>query len=444
MSDRTVAETVLAGVPERGNAELLDLRKRYLNPTLSVSYREPLKIVRGAGAWLYDQHGEAYLDMVNNVCHVGHCHPRVVAAGQAQMARLNTNTRYLHDNIVEYAMRLVATLPAPLSVVFLTNSGTEANDLALRLARAHTGKRGALVLDHAYHGHSPSMVELSPYKFNGKGGEGQVVHVGVVDMPDVYQGAFRDPSIAGRQYADLLPAEIAGLRERGFEPAVFYCESLLGCGGQIVLPDGYLREAYATVRAAGGVCLADEVQVGFGRAGDHFWAFERQGVAPDILTVGKPIGNGHPIGAVVTTPEIAASFVTGMEYFNTFGGNPVSCAIALAVLDVIHEEGLQENARVVGGLLMDGLRELQHRHECIGDVRGCGLFIGAELVSDPVARTPDRVKARQVVEAMKARHVLLSTEGPADNVLKIKPPVVFGRRDAGEFLEKLDAVLGGR
>jgi 4-aminobutyrate aminotransferase-like enzyme len=441
MSDRAIAETILAGVPARGNAELLELRRRHLNPTLSVSYREPLKIVRGEGVWLYDQHGEAYLDMVNNVCHVGHCHPRVVAAGQAQMALLNTNTRYLHDNIVEYAMRLVATLPAPLSVVFLTNSGTEANDLALRLARTHTKKRGVLVLDHAYHGHSPSMVELSPYKFNGKGGEGQAAHVGVAGMPDLYRGAFRDPATAVRQYVDLLPAQIAGLRKRGFEPAVFYCESLLGCGGQIVLPDGYLREAYATVRAAGGVCLADEVQVGFGRAGEHFWAFERQGVVPDIVTMGKPIGNGHPIGAVVTTPEIAASFVNGMEYFNTFGGNPVSCAIALAVLEVIHEECLQESAHAVGRLLLDGLRELQRRCAWIGDVRGCGLFIGAELVSDTSERTPDRAKARQVVEAMKARRVLLSTDGPDDNVLKIKPPLVFSRRDAAEFLEKLDVAL---
>lgn len=443
MSDRHVAESVLAGVPVRDNAALLELRRRHLNPTLSVSYQEPLKIVRGQGAWLYDQRGEAYLDMVNNVCHVGHCHPRVVAAGQAQMAKLNTNTRYLHDNLVEYALRLTATLPAPLSVVFLTNSGTEANDLALRLARAHTRAKGVLVLDHAYHGHSPSMVELSPYKFNGRGGEGQAPHVGVVAMPDVYRGEFRDAATAGRQYAGLLPAQIAGLRERGFEPAVFYCESLLGCGGQIVLPDGYLREAYAAVRGAGGVCLADEVQVGFGRAGEHFWAFERQGVVPDIVSLGKPIGNGHPIGAVVTTPAIAASFETGMEYFNTFGGNPVSCAIALAVLEVIADEGLQENARVVGGLLLDGLRELQRRHACIGDVRGCGLFIGAELVSDRAARTPDAALADRVVEAMKARHVLLSTEGPGHDVLKIKPPIVFSRRDAAEFLEKLDAVLGG-
>jgi 4-aminobutyrate aminotransferase-like enzyme len=430
-------------VPQRSNADILRLRKQLLNPTLSVSYNEPLKIVRGEGVWLYDQHGQAYLDMVNNVCHVGHCHPRVVAAGQAQMAQLNTNTRYLHDNIVEYALRLTATLPESLSVVFLTNSGTEANDLALRLARAHTRARGVVVVDHAYHGHSPSMVELSPYKFNGKGGTGQSSHVGVVAMPDTYRGPFREASAAGRQYGQLLPVAIESLRQRGIAPAAFYCESLLGCGGQIMLPEGYLLEAYAAVRAAGGVCLADEVQVGFGRVGENFWAFEHQGVLPDIVTLGKPIGNGHPMGAVVTTPEIAASFVSGMEYFNTFGGNPVSCAIALAVLDVIADEHLQENARRVGHFLMDGLRELQQRHDCIGDVRGRGLFVGAELVRDRETRTPDQPKAKAMVEAMKARHVLLSTEGPDDNVLKIKPPIVFSQANAEEFLDKLDQVLRG-
>jgi len=428
-------------VPQRSNADILRLRRQVLNPTLSVSYNEPLKIVRGEGIHLYDQYGQPYLDMVNNVCHVGHCHPHVVAAGQAQMAQLNTNTRYLHDNIVEYALRLTATLPAALSVVFLTNSGTEANDLALRLARAHTRAPGVIVVDHAYHGHSPSMVELSPYKFNGKGGQGQASHVGVVAMPDVYRGPFREPSEAGRQYGALLQPAIESLRRHDIATAAFYCESLLGCGGQIVLPEGYLAEAYAAVRAAGGVCLADEVQVGFGRVGEHFWAFERQGVVPDIVTMGKPMGNGHPVGAVVTTPEIAASFVNGMEYFNTFGGNPVSCAIALAVLDVIADEKLQENARRVGGFLLDGLRELQQRHDAIGDVRGCGLFIGVELVRDRAARTPDRPKAKGVVEAMKARHVLLSTEGPDDNVLKIKPPIVFSQANAEEFLDKLDQVL---
>jgi 4-aminobutyrate aminotransferase-like enzyme len=429
-------------VPVHSNEEILSLRRQYLNPTLSVAYREPLKIVRGEGAWLYDQHGQGYLDMVNNVCHVGHCHPRVVAAGQAQMARLNTNTRYLHDNIVEYAQRLAGTLPSSLSVVFLTNSGTEANDLALRLARARTGAKGVVVIDHAYHGNSPTMIELSPYKFNGKGGEGQPLHVGVLPMPDVYRGQLGNVPDAGRQYGQLVRPVIDELRRRGKDTAVFFAESLLGCGGQIVLPDGYLPEVYAAIRAAGGVCLADEVQVGFGRAGEHFWAFERQGVVPDIVTMGKPMGNGHPMGAVVTTPEIAASFVTGMEYFNTFGGNPVSCAIALAVLDVIKEEQLQENARRVGQFVMDGLRELQQRFEIIGDVRGCGLFIGAEFVADRSTKSPDKPRAKAVVEAMKAHHILLSTDGPDDNVLKIKPPIVFSRANAEEFLGKLEDVLG--
>lgn len=427
--------------PQRSREELLRLRRAHLNPTLSVAYREPLKIVRGEGVWLHDEDGRRYLDLVNNVCHVGHCHPQVVRAGAEQMARLNTNTRYLHDNLVEYALRLTARLPAPLSVVFLTNSGTEANDLALRLARAHTGARGVVVIDHAYHGHSPSMVELSPYKFNGRGGEGQAGHVAVVPMPDGYRGALRDDAGTGAAYGRMLGTAIDALAARGQRAGVFYAESLLGCGGQIVLPEGYLQAAYAQVRAAGGLCLADEVQVGFGRVGDAMWAFEQQGVVPDILTLGKPIGNGHPMGAVVTTPEVAASFVTGMEYFNTFGGNPVSCAIGLAVLDVIQTEGLQANAARVGAFLLDGLRALQARHPGIGQVRGRGLFIGAELVTDHATRRPDAARARAVVEAMKARQVLLSTDGPDDNVLKIKPPIVITRAQAEEFLDKLDATL---
>jgi 4-aminobutyrate aminotransferase-like enzyme len=268
--------------------------------------------------------------------------------------------------------------------------------------------------------------------------------VGVVAMPDTYRGVIGDSPEAGQQYGRMLAPAIEALRARGMPMAAFYCESLLGCGGQIVLPEGYLSEAYAAVRAAGGLCIADEVQVGFGRAGNHFWAFECQGVVPDIVTMGKPIGNGHPMGAVVTTPEIAASFVSGMEYFNTFAGNPVSCAIALAVLEVIADEQLQDNARRVGQFLMEGLRELQQRHQLIGDVRGRGLFIGVELVSDREAKTPDRYRAKAVVEAMKAQHVLLSTEGPDDNVLKIKPPIVFSRANAEEFLDKLDRVLGQR
>lgn len=428
-------------IPVRTTEELLRLRRRHVNPTLSVAYHEPLKIVRGAGAWLYDESGRGYLDMVNNVCHVGHCHPRVVAAGQLQMARLNTNTRYLHDNLVEYALRLTATLPDPLSVVFFTNSGSEANDLALRLVQAHVQARGAVVVDHAYHGNLSSLIELSPYKFNGKGGQGKPAHVEVAQMPDIYRGPCRDAATAGAHYAEAVGAAISGLAGRGQRAGVFLCESLLGCGGQIVLPQGYLAASYAAVRAAGGLCLADEVQVGFGRAGAHFWAFQQQGVVPDIVTLGKPIGNGHPMGAVVTTPEVAASFVGGMEYFNTFGGNPVSCAIALAVLEVIAEEGLQQRAADVGAFLQDGLRSLQREYEPIGDVRGCGLFIGAEIVADRASRTPDRALARAVVEQMKERQVLLSTDGPDDNVLKIKPPLVFSRDNAAEFLHKLAEVL---
>lgn len=434
-------DTAQLHIPQRSSNELLRLRRTHLNPTLSVAYSQPLKIVRGEGTWLYDDAGQAYLDMVNNVCHVGHCHPRVVRAGSAQMAILNTNTRYLHDNLVEYALRLTATLPAPLSVVFLTNSGTEANDLALRLARAHTGNRGVVVLDHAYHGHSPSMIELSPYKFNGKGGAGQSAHVAVAPMPDTYRGEIRDTYNAGQRYGQRVGTAIQTLQSNGHKPAVFYAESLLGCGGQIILPQGYLAEAYAQVRAAGGLCLADEVQVGFGRVGDAMWAFEAQGVVPDIVTLGKPIGNGHPMGAVVTTPEIAASFVTGMEYFNTFAGNPVSCAMGLAVLEVIEEERLRENALQVGNFIMEGLRDLQNRYSGIGEVRGRGLFIGAEFVADTNQRLPDAARAKAVVEAMKAKHVLLSTDGPDDNVLKIKPPIVFSRANAEEFLSKLDAVL---
>lgn len=428
-------------IPARTTEELLRLRRQHVNPTLSVAYREPLKIVRGAGVWLYDETGRGYLDMVNNVCHVGHCHPRVVAAGQQQMAQLNTNTRYLHDNLVEYALRLTATMPAPLSVVFFTNSGSEANDLALRLVQAHVQARGVVVVDHAYHGNLSSLIGLSPYKFNGKGGQGKPAHVEVAQMPDIYRGACRDAATAGAYYAAAVGAAVSRLAEAGQRAGVFLCESLLGCGGQIVLPDGYLAASYAAVRGAGGLCLADEVQVGFGRAGDHFWAFQQQGVVPDIVTLGKPIGNGHPMGAVVTTPEIAASFVSGMEYFNTFGGNPVSCAIALAVLDVIAEEGLQQQAADVGAFLQDGLRSLQREYEPIGDVRGCGLFIGAEMVTDRVSRTPDRVLARAIVEQMKEREVLLSTDGPDDNVLKIKPPLVFNRENATDFLHKLAEVL---
>ena len=418
------------------------LRGRWISPALSLSYDTPLKIVRGEGAMLIAEDGRRYLDLVNNVCHVGHAHPRVVEAIAAQAALLNTNTRYLHDNLVEYAHRLTALLPPELSTVFLVNSGSEANDLALRLAQAHTGGTEVLVLDHAYHGNLSSLIDISPYKFHGPGGGGRKRHVWVAEMPDLYRGRIRaEEADAGPRYAEkvgVLLRDMNGLNRR---PAAFFVEALLGCGGQVVLPDGYLQAAFAEVRAAGGICIADEVQVGFGRVGSHFWAFETQDVVPDIVTMGKPIGNGHPMGAVACRPEIAAAFVSGMEYFNTFGGNPVSAAAGLAVLDVIRDERLMANAAARGAQLHDGLSALAERHPLIGDVRGLGLFMGVELVRDQDSLEPAAPETKTVVEAMKSAGFLLSTEGPHHNVLKIKPPLVIAEEECDRFLDTLDVVL---
>jgi 4-aminobutyrate aminotransferase-like enzyme/Ser/Thr protein kinase RdoA (MazF antagonist) len=423
-------------------AQILAARKKHLGRNLSLSYEKPLKIVRGFRQYLYDEDGRRYLDAVNNVPHVGHCHPRVVKAGQEQMAVLNTNTRYLHENLARYAGRLCATLPAPLRVCYFVCSGSEANELALRLARVHTGSKETIVVEAGYHGNTTSLIEISSYKFDGPGGTGAPPHIHKVPMPDVYRGAYKrnDPH-AGEKYAQHVAAAIAEIQRRGSSAGAFIAESILSCGGQIVLPENYLKEAYRHVRQAGGVCIADEVQTGFGRVGTHFWAFETQGVVPDIVTLGKPIGNGHPLGAVVTTPEIAASFANGMEYFNTYGGNPVSCVIGLAVLDVIRDEKLQAHALKTGARLVHGLRQLMSKHPLIGDVRGLGLFIGIELVLDRETLAPAAAPASYIANRMKARGILLSTDGPLHNVLKIKPPLVFTEADADFLVSTLDEIL---
>jgi 4-aminobutyrate aminotransferase-like enzyme/Ser/Thr protein kinase RdoA (MazF antagonist) len=430
------ADSRSARTPE----ELISARQQHLGPSLSISYRQPIQIVAGAKQYLYAADGRRYLDCVNNVAHVGHSHPRVVRAAFEQMAILNTNTRYLHERIIEYSQRLTALLPDPLSVVYLVNSGSEANELALRLARAHTDHEDAIVVDSAYHGNTSAMIDLSPYKFDGPGGRGCPSWVHKVPMPDVYRGEDRGTD-AGSRYARYVADAAAQVATNGRGLASFFCESALSCGGQIILPRGYLKAAFAAVRAAGGVCVADEVQTGFGRAGERFWMFETQEVVPDIVTLGKPIGNGHPIGAVITTPEIADSFDSGMEYFNTFGGNPVSCAVGLAVLDVIRDEELQQNAQEVGLYLLDGLRQLQQKHPLIGDVRGLGLFLGIEFVRDRVTLEPANASAAEIVELMKERGVLLSTDGPFHNVIKIKPPLVFSEKDADFLLANLSDVL---
>lgn len=417
-------------------------RAQHIGPSLSISYRQPLEIVRGYMQYLYSEDGRAYLDAVNNVSHVGHCHPHVVRAAQEQMAVLNTNTRYLHEKLVRYAERLCATLPEPLRVCYFVCSGSEANELALRLARAHTGQRDMVVVDVAYHGNTSALIDISPYKFNGPGGAGKPAHVRVVPMPDTYRGQFKaDDTRAGEKYARFVQEAIEQIQEQQRNAAAFICESMPGCGGQIVLPPDYLREAYRHTRSAGGVCIADEVQTGFGRVGTHFWAFETQGVVPDIVTMGKPIGNGHPLAAVITTPAIAASFANGMEYFNTFGGNPVSCAIGMAVLDVIEQEHLQTHALQIGSHLLDELRSLMEKHSLIGDVRGLGLFVGIELVRDRATLAPAPEQAAYIANRMRDRGILLSTDGPFHNVLKIKPPLVFTQQNADELVNALDMIL---
>ncbi|AQS38349.1 5-phosphonooxy-L-lysine phospho-lyase apoenzyme [Shewanella psychrophila] len=428
----------LAGnVSSERHRDILSQRAERLFKTLSVSYEQPLIIERGQGQFLLDENNIAYLDMVNNVCHVGHCHPSVVAAGQAQMARLNTNTRYLNDNILDYSQALLDTFPESLSVVMFVNSGSEANELAMRLMRCKTQSDELLVVDGAYHGNTNKAIEISPYKFNGAGGEGAADHIHIVPMPDPYRGPYKGMSTeSGRAYADSVQRAISQLQQEGKQLGGYICESLQGVGGNVVMPNGYLDSVYRAVRAVGGVCIADEVQVGFGRVGSHWWAFETQGVVPDIVTLGKPIGNGHPMAAVVTTKEIAEAFVTGMEYFNTFGGNPVSCAIGKAVLDTIDKDKLMHNARDTGGYMQRCLVKLQETFDIIGDVRGLGLFIGVELVKD-ANLTPATQEAKALIEWFKSRNILLSLDGPFNNVLKIKPPMVFNKDNVDYFIEQL-------
>jgi 4-aminobutyrate aminotransferase-like enzyme/Ser/Thr protein kinase RdoA (MazF antagonist) len=420
--------------------EIRATRQQYIGSSLQVGYSDPVNAVRGWMQYLFDETGRQYLDAYNNVPHVGHCHPRVVRAAADQMRVLNTNTRYLHESLGRYAERLSQTLPEPLRVCFFVNSGSEANELALRLARVHTHHHGIVVLDAAYHGNTTSLVSISPYKFNGPGGEGRPSWVRTVPIPDVYRGPFKNE--AGQEYAAFVSRALENLEHGDAGVAAFIAESAPSVGGQIILPDGYLGAVYQAVRSKGGVCIADEVQTAFGRLGTCFYAFEAQRVIPDIVVLGKPIGNGHPIGAVVTTPAIARSFDNGMEFFSTFGGNTVSCAVGLAVLDVVMEERLQEHARLVGMELMTGLQDLASKHPLIGDVRGSGLFIGVELVRSRETLEPATSEARAVVNRLREEGILLGTDGPFANVLKIRPPMPFTAADGARLCETLGAVLG--
>jgi 4-aminobutyrate aminotransferase-like enzyme len=418
---------------------MLDRRTRLLGPGVRLFYDKPLHLVQGAGSWVWDAERRKYLDCYNNVPHVGHCHPAVIEAITRQAGLLNTHTRYLHEAILDYVERLVGTFGAQITSAIMVCTGSEANDVALRMAQAVTGRTGIIATDHTYHGNTAAVSQLSTTMppIGGFGG-----HVRHVPAPDSYRPLG---GVAGAAHALLFAQEV--------EKA---CQSLVdsghGVSGMIVCPffvnegfpdlgPGFLDPAIAVIRSFGGVIIADEVQPGFGRIGTHFWGHQKAGFAPDIVTMGKPMGNGHPVAAVATSFDIISAFRKEFRYFNTFGGNPVSCAAANAVLDVLEAEGLQARAADTGDQLRAGLRKLADRHDAIGDVRGSGLAIGAELVSDRAARVADRDLASRVINAMRENGVLMGANGLDYNVLKIRPPLAYGRAEADLTLEVLDHVL---
>lgn len=419
-------------------ASLLERRYKLLGKAAPLFYDEPLHIVRGEGVWMFDADGKKYLDAYNNVPVVGHCHPKVVDALSRQAAQLNVHTRYLHENVVEYGERLTASFDASLDMVVFTCTGSEANDLALRIARKRSGGMGIICSNSTYHGNSAAVDELSTMFRGGRTGS---PNVRSVPFPETYRPL---PGVSGADLCDAYVAEvaaaIASFKESGIGFAGMLICPIFANEGLPVIPDGYLRKIAELVRAAGGLLIFDEVQSGFGRTG-NMWGQQISGVVPDIVTLGKPMGNGHPIGGVVSRAEIINEFRDAVVYFNTFGGNPVSCAVGLAVLETIEKEGLVENARQVGQYVIDGLRDLQGRHALIGDVRGSGLFFGVELVTDRDAKTPAAAEARQLVNRMKKQGVLISRLGPFENVLKIRPPLPFSRENADLLLSQLDDCL---
>lgn len=413
-------------------------RHQHISASLSLSYEEPIHMVGSAFQYMYGADGSTYLDAYNNIPHVGHCHPRVTSAGYHQMLHLNTNTRYVYDGLAAYAEQLLTRFPATLNKVFFVNSGSAASDLAIRLAKAHTGHKDIMVMELGYHGNTQSSIDISDYKFNNPKGEGQKAHIVKTTIPNTYSGRYTEEMAdPGKLYAQDARQQIA----QCVRPlAAFIAEPVVGCAGQVPLAPHYLQEVYPAIRAQGGVCISDEVQTGFGRLGDYFWGFEAHGVVPDIVILGKPIANGHPMGAVVCTDAVAASFEKGVEFFSSFGGNPVSCAIASAVLDVIEVEDLQDNARKVGHYYRELLKGLMSTHTCIGDVRGIGLFIGVEIV-EPGSKRPDTALARYIKNTFRQNNILISTDGPHDNVIKSKPPLCFTKANARQVVDLLDTIL---
>ncbi|MEW9613079.1 aspartate aminotransferase family protein [Shinella sp. S4-D37] len=426
-----------ADLERLGEAEraLVARREKVLGPAYRLFYEEPLHLVRGEGVFLYDAAGEKYLDAYNNVASVGHCHPRVVEAITRQTALLNTHTRYLHEGIVDYAEALTATFPDTLSQVMFTCTGSEANDLAVRIARFVTGGTGIIATELAYHGLTGAVAEFSPSL-----GEAVALgaHVRTVPAPDSYRHA---PDEMMEKFGRDVSAAIADLKRHGIRPAMLIADTIFSSDGIFAGPKGFLKPAVDAIHDAGGLFVADEVQPGFGRTGETMWGFERHGVSPDMVTIGKPMGNGYPMAGIVLRPDMIAEFGPRARYFNTFGGNPVAAAAGKAVLDTIRQGGLQQNALDVGRYLTEGLKALAARHPALGDVRGSGLFIGAEIVSDPATKQPDAALTSRIVNGLRARRVLISASGPRANVLKIRPPLVFSRENADMLVDALGDVL---
>jgi len=417
-------------------AQQLLRREKQFSKALSLSYTNPIQMYQSAFQYMYDTEGNTFLDAYNNIMLAGHCHPKVVKAGQHASAKLNTNTRYIYEELLQYSEKLLTKFPDTLNKVFFVNSGSAASDLAIRLATNHTQKRKVMVLEHGYHGNTRIGIDISHYKYNHKSGTGKKEYIIATPMPKVYGSGFKDNGEAGSHFAQGSKEQITANVN---EIAAFIAEPIVGCGGQVPLAKGYLNQVYAEIRNQGGVCISDEVQVGFGRLGDNFWGFEMYDVIPDMVILGKPMANGHPIGAVVMTSEIAESFSNGLEFFSSFGGNPVSCAIGNAVLDVIEEEHLQQHAKTVGDYLIRLLRGLQSAYPKIADVRGSGMFLGVELIDTD--GSPNTKLAAMIKNELRENFILISTDGPHDNVLKIKPPLSFSASDADILVDAIRAIL---
>ena len=415
--------------------QLTDKRDRILGESYRLFYRNPVHLVKGEGQYLWDAEGRKYLDVYNNVASIGHCHPAVVDAVSQQMQQLNTHTRYLHENILNYTESILATTPAEIDRAMYMCTGSEANDLAIRVAKSFSGGSGIIVTQEAYHGTSELTSGASPALGSG---QALAATTRVVPAPDFYRLTPSDP---GQWFANEIQKQIDDMKQNGIKFAGFLADSIFSSDGVLPNPPGFLKAAIDVVHQNGGIFIADEVQPGFARTGDTFWGFARHGVVPDIITTGKPMGNGIPVSALFAKSDVLASFSDHIPYFNTFGGNPVSMAAAQAVLKVIQEENLQEHSRVMGARLLEELRHLQQKYRCVGDVRGAGLFIGFELVTDPETKQPNKALALDLIERLRDQGILTSVAGPYGNVLKLRPPLAFQAADIDWLVGGLDRAL---